>query len=87
MRQSFVFCFVLMFLTDGNKMAATTARLLNRVPVIVVCGATGTGKSKLALEIAVKYGGEVISADSMQVLFVIPPTQYVSLTHNVKTFG
>ena len=52
-------------------MAASTARLLNRVPVIVVCGATGTGKSKLALEIAVKYGGEVISADSMQVFFLV----------------
>ena len=46
-------------------------RLLNhRVPVIVVCGATGTGKSKLALEIAEKYGGEVISADSMQVFYL-----------------
>lgn len=61
--------FFVLFLTDWNKMAASTARLLNRVPVIVVCGATGTGKSKLALEIAVKYGGEVISADSMQVFF------------------
>ena len=49
------------------SIGATTTKLLNRVPVIVVCGATGTGKSKLALEIALKYGGEVISADSMQV--------------------
>lgn len=37
------------------------------VPVIVVCGATGTGKSKLGIEIAQRYGGQVISADSMQV--------------------
>lgn len=47
---------------------SVASRVLNRrLPVIVVCGATGTGKSKLAIEIAAKYGGEIISADSMQV--------------------
>ncbi|XP_057373962.1 tRNA dimethylallyltransferase-like [Daphnia carinata] len=52
----------------ASGLARATTRLLNpRLPVIVVCGATGTGKSKLALEIAEKYGGEVISADSMQI--------------------
>jgi tRNA dimethylallyltransferase len=54
-------------------LSRTTTRLLNsRLPVIVVCGATGTGKSKLALELAVKYGGEIISADSMQVFLFFP---------------
>ena len=38
-----------------------------RLPLVVILGATGAGKSKLALEIAVKYNGEIISADSMQV--------------------
>lgn len=42
-------------------MAAT-----RKLPIIVVIGATGSGKSKLALEIAHKFGGEVISADAMQ---------------------
>lgn len=52
--------------------AAVATRFLNRrLPVIVVCGATGTGKSKLAIELAVKYGGEIISADSMQVIIEI----------------
>ena len=37
------------------------------VPVVVVLGSTGVGKSQLAIEIAAKYKGEVISADSMQV--------------------
>ena len=37
-----------------------------RVPIIVVLGATGAGKSKLALELAQKFNGEVISADAMQ---------------------
>uniref|UniRef100_A0A182LSG4 tRNA dimethylallyltransferase n=1 Tax=Anopheles culicifacies TaxID=139723 RepID=A0A182LSG4_9DIPT len=36
-------------------------------PVVVILGSTGTGKTKLSLELAARYGGEVISADSMQV--------------------
>ncbi len=36
-------------------------------PVLVVLGATGAGKSKLALELAKKFGGEIINADAMQV--------------------
>merc|ERR1719510_1448880 len=35
-------------------------------PVVVVLGATGAGKSKLAMEVAQKFGGEIISADAMQ---------------------
>ncbi|KAI5091789.1 tRNA dimethylallyltransferase, mitochondrial [Silurus meridionalis] len=36
-------------------------------PLVVVLGATGTGKSKLAIEIGKRLQGEIISADSMQV--------------------
>jgi len=36
------------------------------VKVIVICGATATGKSDIALEIAEKIGAEIINADSMQ---------------------
>ncbi len=35
--------------------------------VIAVVGATGTGKSDLALELALRHNGEVVNADSMQV--------------------
>lgn len=38
-----------------------------RIFPIVVMGATGVGKSKLAIEIAEKFDGEVINADSMQI--------------------
>ena len=38
-----------------------------KTPLLVVLGATGAGKSQLALELAHKFGGEVISADAMQV--------------------
>lgn len=34
--------------------------------VIVICGATATGKSDIALEIAEQIGAEIINADSMQ---------------------
>ncbi|MCL2889566.1 MAG: tRNA (adenosine(37)-N6)-dimethylallyltransferase MiaA, partial [Eggerthellaceae bacterium] len=36
-------------------------------PVIAVVGPTASGKSRLAQDIALRYGGEVVSADSMQV--------------------
>lgn len=38
-----------------------------RLPLVVVLGATGSGKSKLALEICRLFNGEIISADSMQI--------------------
>ncbi len=36
-------------------------------PLIVIAGATASGKSSLALQIAHKYNGSIINADSMQV--------------------
>jgi len=36
-------------------------------PVVLIGGATATGKSALALDIAKKFNGEIISADSMQI--------------------
>lgn len=38
-----------------------------KIPVIAVTGPTASGKSALAMEIALKYGGEIVSADSMQI--------------------
>ena len=38
-----------------------------KIPVIVVSGPTASGKSALALKLAEKYGGEIVSADSMQI--------------------
>jgi 2-phosphoglycerate kinase len=53
-------------------MAAYGEReMCSRVPVIVILGATGCGKSKLGIEIARRFGGEIISADSMQVSMYI----------------
>jgi len=36
-------------------------------PLIIIGGATGVGKSLLSVMLAQKIGGEIISADSMQV--------------------
>jgi tRNA dimethylallyltransferase len=38
-----------------------------RNKVVVVLGCTGVGKSKLAIETAQRFNGEIVSADSMQV--------------------
>ncbi len=35
--------------------------------LIVICGATATGKSSLALALAMRFGSVIISADSRQV--------------------
>jgi tRNA dimethylallyltransferase len=35
--------------------------------VIVICGATGIGKTSVGIEIAQNFGGEIVSADSMQI--------------------
>ena len=36
-------------------------------PIVIVCGATASGKSAYALDIAQTYGGVIINADAMQV--------------------
>ena len=56
---------------NSQRMAATrTAEAQSKyqhVPLIVIIGATGCGKTKLSLELARRFNGEVISADSMQI--------------------
>lgn len=43
---------------------------MNTKPILVVIGSTATGKSKLAIELALRFNGEIISADSMQVNYL-----------------
>jgi tRNA dimethylallyltransferase len=45
----------------------TSPALESRPPVVVVTGPTAAGKSSLAIEIALRFDGEVANADSMQV--------------------
>ena len=37
------------------------------VPILVITGQTASGKERLAVEVAVRLGGEILSADSMKV--------------------
>lgn len=41
--------------------------MLRQRPIIVLLGATASGKTKLSIELAKRFDGEIISADSMQV--------------------
>ncbi len=50
-------------MTDTNSDAV----LSERAHVIAVVGPTGVGKSRLAEALALALGGEVVSADSMQI--------------------
>lgn len=52
-------------------MALCSAVKVPRMPLVVILGSTGTGKTKLSLELAQKFDGEIISADSMQVSVVL----------------
>ena len=39
----------------------------NKPKVIIICGPTGIGKTSVGIHLAEKLGGEIISADSMQI--------------------
>ena len=41
-------------------------------PLLVISGATASGKSALALQAAIKLGGEIVSVDSMQLYRALP---------------
>ncbi|CAN6297323.1 unnamed protein product [Urochloa humidicola] len=41
-------------------------RVAAKHKAVVVLGATGTGKSRLAIDLALRFGGEVINSDKMQ---------------------
>lgn len=40
---------------------------MDKIPLLVIVGPTASGKTTLAVQLAKKYNGEVISADSMQI--------------------
>lgn len=40
---------------------------MDKIFLVVVCGATASGKTRLAIDIAKRFDGEVVSADSMQI--------------------
>lgn len=51
----------------GQEKGCTVLSLSRSPLVVAIVGPTGTGKSELALQIALRFDGTIISADSMQV--------------------
>ncbi|XP_047360777.1 tRNA dimethylallyltransferase isoform X1 [Vespa velutina] len=51
----------------NRKIYENSEMKMSRVPILVILGSTGSGKSKLGIELARRFCGEIISADSMQV--------------------
>lgn len=53
-------------MTETDRPEAAVPRAENRPKVLALVGPTAVGKSAFAIELARKFGGEVINADSMQ---------------------
>ena len=66
---------------------------ISRKPkVIVICGPTGIGKTAVGIELAGKFGGEIISADSMQIyrqmdIGTAKPTLAEQAQSNLEAYG
>ncbi|OTB18110.1 hypothetical protein K445DRAFT_314932 [Daldinia sp. EC12] len=48
------------------------ATMFPKEPIVAIIGTTGTGKSDLAIDLALKFNGEVINADAMQMYKGLP---------------
>lgn len=48
-------------------MSSFATKTEQNIPVAAVVGPTASGKSRLAVELALRCGGEIVSADSMQI--------------------
>ncbi|KAK7335093.1 hypothetical protein VNO80_26864 [Phaseolus coccineus] len=53
--------------TSRRRFLVTASERKKKEKVIVISGPTGSGKSRLALELAKRLNGEIVSADSVQV--------------------
>ncbi len=53
---------------DAKQEKSWCRVMVPKLKLLVIVGTTGVGKSKLAIQIAKALNGEVVNADSMQVL-------------------
>jgi tRNA dimethylallyltransferase len=53
-----------MLSTKYNSGSSSTADPETLIPLVVIIGPTGVGKSDLAIQLAERYNGEIVSADS-----------------------
>jgi hypothetical protein len=67
---TFLFRRLFLRLSQGFRKAEMDAQKLYRSkPLVIIYGATGTGKTKLSVQLAKRYGdkAEILNADAMQV--------------------
>ncbi|TGO31621.1 hypothetical protein BHYA_0476g00010 [Botrytis hyacinthi] len=57
---------------DKYRKLLTMARAAPKNPLIFVLGATGTGKSQLAIDLAKRFNGEIINGDAVQMYEGLP---------------
>ncbi|RHN65527.1 putative transferase [Medicago truncatula] len=59
--------FLLQILHQKNFMALTTSTLTEKKKVLFILGATGTGKTKLSINLGTQFPSEIINSDKIQV--------------------
>ncbi|XP_035734386.1 tRNA dimethylallyltransferase-like [Vespa mandarinia] len=61
----------------NRKIYENSEMKMSRIPILVILGSTGSGKSRLGIELARRFCGEIISADSMQGLKILAHSDVV----------
>src|SRR5690554_5176568 len=56
-----------MNLKNDSNECNRRSRTMKKIPLVVITGPTASGKTDLAIRIAKRLDGEIISADSMQI--------------------
>ena len=56
--------------------------MADKIPLVAVVGPTASGKTGLGIAIAKYYGGEVVSADSMQIYRTMDIATLMSRTNS-----
>ena len=64
---TFYVLFFLQSLHQKNLMALTTSTLTEKKKVLFILGATGTGKTKLSINLGTQFPSEIINSDKIQV--------------------
>ena len=61
----------------SNRVVNDISLVLSSHTVLVIAGSTSVGKTNLSLELASRLGGEVVSADSAQVIKIGPIKEFL----------
>ncbi len=51
----------------SDRVTAAKRKMDDLLPVVIIAGPTASGKTGLAIEVAERFGGDIVNADSMQV--------------------